>query len=99
MNLDQSWTIIQIFLEPTAGHVTFFFFIKLRLYPEVVVFVVGVVGAATVVEPSKLGINGAVVAGGATTFPLLRLTAPKADVMVDSEVAEVVPGVGVAEAA
>lgn len=75
-------------------------FVEDRLdVPEVVVFVVGVVGAATVVEPSKLGINGAVVAGGATTFPLLRLTAPKADVMVDSEVAEVVPGVGVAEAA
>ena len=66
-------------------------------YPDAVVFVVGVVGAATVDEPSKVGINDAVVAGGATTFPLLRLTAPKADVMVDSEVAEVVPGV--AEAA
>ena len=60
-------------------------------------FVVGVVGAPTVGEPSKAGINDAVVAGGATTFPLLRLTAPKADVTVDSEVAEVVPGV--AEAA
>jgi hypothetical protein len=73
--------------------------LKFKSYPEVVVFVVGVVGAATVGELSKVGINGAVVAGGATTFPLLRLTAPKADVMVDSEVAEVVPGVGVAEAA
>ena len=62
-------------------------------------FVVGVVGVATVDATSKVGIDGAVVAGGATTFPLLRLTAPKADVMVDSEVAEVAPGVGVAEAA
>lgn len=73
-------------------------FVEDRLdVPDAVVFVVGVVGAATVDEPSKVGINDAVVAGGATTFPLLRLTAPKADVMVDSEVAEVVPGV--AEAA
>ena len=49
-------------------------------YPAAVVFVVGVVGATAVVEVVNDGINGAVVAGGATTVPLLRLTAPKADV-------------------
>jgi len=64
-------------------------FVEDRLdVPEVVVFVVGVVGATTVDATSKVGKDGAVVAGGATTFPLLRLTAPKADVTVDSEVAE-----------
>jgi hypothetical protein len=61
--------------------------------PAAVVFGVGVVGATVdVTEVVNEGINGAVVAGGATTFPLLRLTAPKADVR---EVSAELVGVGV----
>ena len=53
-------------------------------YPEAVVLVAGGVDAA--VTGVLLEVAGAVVAAGATTVPLLRLTAPNAAEMLGEDV-------------
>ena len=51
-------------------------------------------GVPADVEAATIGAEtGAVVAGGATTLPLLKLTFPKADETVDIDTTEEVAGV------
>lgn len=55
------------------------------------------IAVAPVGDVDEVLVGGAVVAGGATTFPLLKLTAPKFEVKAADDVAAA-PGVDVGEA-
>ena len=72
---------------------------KIQTYPEFDVLGVESVdiAVAPVGDVDEVLVGGAVVAGGATTFPLLKLTAPKFEVKAADDVAAV-PGVDVGEA-
>ena len=71
----------------------------IKTYPEFDVLGVESVdiAVAPVGDAVEVLVDGAVVAGGATTFPLLKLTAPKFEVKAADDVAAA-PGVDVGEA-